>query len=174
MVFMKPEERNGASPLRDSIVSALFQAHEEKEMWEKRKLEAEERLEALSQVMEKLKDALNSYTEGALPPSSAPFSHLSKESFEGMTLKQVLIFLARMGGGRLKGRDAVNVVMRSGLIPNRKSADAQIYTMLNREPDFLRLGPGEYQLAKSLQELVSEDSKGVNVRVNDDVDDLPF
>ena len=63
-----------------------------------------------------------------------------------MTVKDALILLAQRSGGVLKGRDAVRVFMRIGIIRDRRSADAQIYTILNREAEFYKLKPGEYIL----------------------------
>ena len=95
-----------------------------------------------------------------------------------MSLKEVLVFLARMDSGCLKGRDAVNVVMRTGLIPNRKSADAQIYTLLNRDETFYKIATGEYQLADKPSETSEFDRVLAGDHHDgpppDDVDDLPF
>ena len=69
---------------------------------------------------------------------------------------------------------AVNGVMHIGIIPNRKSADAQIYTLLNRDNTFNKIAPGVYQLTDAFLDDAAPEGALKACMLPDDIDDLPF
>lgn len=129
-----------------SIRQAIVAAEAEKERWEHQRIEAEERIEALERVLTLQRQALRAYTKGVVPSTEAKFDYLKRADLEGVSIKRLLIMLAQEDSNSVvRGLDAVRVLMRTGVVTDRRSADAQVYTVLNREKDsFYKIRPGEY------------------------------
>jgi hypothetical protein len=142
-----------------AIEQVISKAEQEKEDWEGIKLEAEGKIETLDYIIAQQNRLLRTCRRGVIPVVDSSFDSVTKRDLENRSVREILVFLAKENEGIVKGLEAVRVLMRTGVIPDRKSADAQVYTVLNREKEtFSKLEPGVYQLTG----------------ISDPANDLPF
>lgn len=69
---------------------------------------------------------------------------------KGLTQEKALIRLAKANGGRFKLAVARNLLLKAGLISNKKNATNIIFTVIQRSDKFERVARGEYGLKESV------------------------
>lgn len=69
---------------------------------------------------------------------------LDKRDFKGRSQRGVLRLIAERNDGLLVTRTAIKLMKVADVFDNPLNADAQVYAILNRSKDFVRVGRGVY------------------------------
>lgn len=115
---------------------------------EMREIEAdtEKHLALLQERRWALLQALDAYAEYIGSGEVAPFRLLSPDDIKNKSHREILRLIAERNDGRLIAKSAIKMMKELNVFGDSLNADSIVYAVLNRSPEFAKLGSGLYRL----------------------------
>ena len=140
--------------LEQELQQQISEYTKEKEQWEFKKRQAEEKLISIERDLSSFTNALTAYRRKIGRETSSPLQvTLDASRFQGKTFIDSFKIIARENSGRIRITDAVKTLTEAGRIkPETKNPYGMVSTMLYRsKKNFVKSGKGEYRLTESAQ-----------------------
>ncbi len=109
-------------------------------------VDSERRLAILQEKQWGILQALEAYAEFIGSGQSEPPQLLSPTDIKGKSHREILHLIAERNDGRLIARNAIKLMKESNIFGDSPNADSIVYAVLNRSPEFVKLGSGVYRL----------------------------
>lgn len=108
--------------------------------------DSERRLAILQERRWGILQALEAYAEFVGSRQSGSPQLLSSTDIKGKSHREILRLIAGRNDGRLIARNAIKLMKESNVFGDSPNADSIVYAVLNRSPEFVKLGSGVYRL----------------------------
>jgi len=108
--------------------------------------DAERRIAALQQRKWALEEALRAYQEMMGSELTQQRYSLDQRDIMDKSYREILSLIASRNSGLLIAKQAIRLMKQVNLFGNPANADSVVYSILNRSPEFLKLGKGVYKL----------------------------
>ncbi len=117
--------------------------------------EAQKRMAALEQREWALEETLRAYQEMIGTDLRQTSQELNLKDFDGKTYREILQLIASLNDGLLIARYAITLMKKANVFGNPENADSAVYSVLNRSPEFVRVGKGVYRLNGGTEKVVA-------------------
>ena len=111
--------------------------------------DAEKRIAALQQRKWVLEEALRAYQEMMGSELTQERYSLDQRDITDRSYREILDLIALRNNGLLIARQAIRLMKEANVFGNPFNADSVVYSILNRSPEFVRVGKGVYKLNTS-------------------------
>lgn len=108
-------------------------------------LEMERHIAALKQRKWALEEAIKAYRE-MMGTEAQATQQLSPNEITGKSQRELLHLIAQRNEGLLVARYAIKIMKDANVFGDSPNADAAVYSILSRSPEFTRVGRGVYRL----------------------------
>jgi hypothetical protein len=108
--------------------------------------DSEKRLSLLQEKRWALLQTLEAYSEYMGSQEVAPSQLLNPSDIKNKSYREILRLIAERSDGRLFARNAIKLMEELNVFGDSPNADSIVYAVLNRSPEFVKLGSGLYRL----------------------------
>lgn len=108
--------------------------------------DAEKRLALLQEKRWALLQALDAYSEYMGSKEFEPSQGLTLSDIQNKSHREILRLIAGRNDGRLIAKNAIKLMEELNIFGDSPNSDSIVYAVLNRSPEFVKLGSGLYRL----------------------------
>jgi len=108
--------------------------------------DAEKRIATLQQRKWALEEALRAYQEMMGSELTQEHYSLNQRDTMGRSYREILSLIALRNSGLLIARQAIRLMKEANVFGNPLNADSVVYSILDRSPEFVKVGKGVYKL----------------------------
>jgi len=108
--------------------------------------DTEKRMAALQQRKWALEEALRVYQEMMGSELTQEHYSLDQRDIMDRSYREILNQIASRNGGLLIARQAIRLMKEANVFGNPFNADSVVYSIVNRSPEFVKVGKGVYKL----------------------------
>jgi hypothetical protein len=108
--------------------------------------DAEKRIAVLKQRKWVLEEALRAYQEMMGSELTQECYSLNQRDTMGRSYREILSLIALRNSSLLIARQAIRLMKEANVFGNPLNADSVVYSILNRSPEFVKVGQGVYKL----------------------------
>ena len=108
--------------------------------------ECNRRINDLKKTEWAIEESLRAYMSRIGTQAKADVKPLSSDDIQGKTHREILRLIAERSSGILIAKNAVKLMREANVFGNPDNANAIVYNILNRTPEFHKVGKGIYRL----------------------------